>query len=217
MKWRELAAHMAARDDEFLNTECSVLVDEDGIHKEATVTELANGGLKVKVRSYTMNQFEAKLGQVSYRSVNDDENSFKSFVEETLGYPVPVVPAGYRVGRLAGWDEDEGNDRYDRLFAVKVVNQDVADLLNYLSNSDDGQAVPDTTILVFIPEGCTEYTLPDDCEIILMSRAKWNDNMKDTLDRRKEATKNARKKMEDAIMVASNLPNMTPFEEEDTI
>lgn len=49
MKWRELAAHMAARDDEFLDTECSVLVDEDGIHKEATVTELADGGLKVKV------------------------------------------------------------------------------------------------------------------------------------------------------------------------
>lgn len=164
-----------------------------------------------------MNQFEARLGKISYTSVNDDENSFKSFVEETLGYPVPIVYAGYRVGRLAGWDEDEGNDRYDRLFAVKVINQDVADLMNYLSNSDDDPAVPDTTILVFIPEGCAEYTLPDDCEVILMSPAKWNDYMEDTLDRRKEATKNARKKMEDAIMVASNLPNMTPFKEEDTI
>lgn len=164
-----------------------------------------------------MNQFEAKLGQIDYTSVNDDENSFKSFVEETLGYPVPIVYAGYRVGRLAGWEEDEGNDRYDRLFAVKVINQDVADLLNYLSNSDDDPAVPDITILVYIPEGCTDYDFPIDCGVVLISPAQWNDNMKDTLDRRKEATKNAKKKMEDAIMVASSLPNMTPFKEEDTI
>ena len=164
-----------------------------------------------------MNQFEAKLGQVIYKSVNDDENSFKSFVEETLGYPVPVAPAGYRVGRLAGWDEDNGNDRHDRLFAVKVINQDVADLLNYLSDGGGDPAVPDVTILVFIPEGCTEYTFPDDCGVILISPAQWNDNMKDTLDRRKEATKNARKKMEDAVRAANSLPNMTPFKEEDTI
>lgn len=49
MKWRDIAAHLAARDDEFLDTECKVLIDGDGTRKEATVVEIADGGLKVEV------------------------------------------------------------------------------------------------------------------------------------------------------------------------
>lgn len=47
MKWRDIAAHLASRDDEFLDTECKVLVDDDGIRKEASAKEIVDGGLMV--------------------------------------------------------------------------------------------------------------------------------------------------------------------------
>jgi len=92
MKWRDIAAHLASRDDEFLDTECKVLVDDDGARKEASVVEILDGGLNVSV--------------IVHRWLI----RWKDGATETVTgstFPAAFSDAGYGAGAIAAVDEYE--------------------------------------------------------------------------------------------------------------
>lgn len=92
MKWRDIAAHLSACDDEFLDTECKIIIDDDGVRKEATTSEILDGGLKATT--------------VQYRWIihwKDGQN--ESVTGPTFASAFSM--AGYSAGAMAAVDEYE--------------------------------------------------------------------------------------------------------------
>lgn len=161
-----------------------------------------------------MNQFD-RLGDISYLTINETDKSFKEFMESTLGFPIPIKYVGDNAGRVAGWPPDPADDYVDRSFAVKVVNQDVADLLSYLSDVD--RPIIGEAVLVFIPGGCGDYTVPADQPVIVMLPNEWDHKVREESRLRAASIKMVTDATYKSLREVRGMPDFTPFKDEETV
>jgi len=161
-----------------------------------------------------MNQFD-RLGDIDYLHLNGYRESFKEFVESTLGYPVPIKNVGDGVGWLGGWEPNSDDDYRDRMFAVRVINQDVADLLNYLANEDE--AVVGTAMLVLIPGGCGDYAVPADLQIVMLAKDEWEDKIDEETKFRNIRIAKHKSTLTKSLTEVQGDPDFTPFKDEETV
>lgn len=161
-----------------------------------------------------MNQFD-RLGDIGYPHLNRYRESFKEFVESTLGYPVPVKNVGDSVGWLGGWESNSDDDYKDRMFAVRVINQDMADLLNYLADED--KAIVGTAMLVLIPGGCEDYTVPADLQIVMLTKDEWEDRIGEETRLRNIRITKHKSTLTKSLTEVQGDPDFTPFKDEETV
>lgn len=169
-----------------------------------------------------MNQFE-KIGCVSIANMSNYDSTFEKFIASNIGYPVPIKFISSGIGWMIG-EKDSDTDSDDLpnfLYVVKVISQDVADLLNYLENIDNEDIYtvkPGMTVLVYVPAGSPYYTtVPDDVGIQTMTVDEWKSKVSRTMIEILKARKETELSVDAAARELDKTPCFTVFGEDDLI
>lgn len=160
------------------------------------------------------NQFEERIGQITLCDISEPKDEYDDslvfFMNKTLGYPVKATVVGECVAWLAGLDDNY--EEHDVLWAVDIQNQEVADLLNYLSSNDgtEDECHPGKTVLVLVPGYDGGRDVPGEADLIIISKEEW--------DRKVKRVRNLHVEIEDKIMKVmfevKHMPDFSPKEED---
>ena len=162
-----------------------------------------------------MNQFD-RLGDTTLTD-NDGRYTVRldKYLESVLGYPIPCRHVGDSLGWMIGGDDVGDNPDFEsELYAVRVVNQDVADLLSYLSN---GEALVGSCVMVYVPPRYFGDLIPSELEPIVMTANRWNSESRMCVSERMDRINDIVRKADRALLDVQTAPDVSPFKDEETI